>query len=109
MSQAQEMCATTQLPPAIAVTWLNGLGSRFSLMPSELALDCSCVISEAIQSVPVAYGKLKVSAWPCFTPVPHSEGSVQVVLPFATTFQPWLVSRSLALVGLYGNGSPCLP
>src|SRR5215469_7584851 len=109
MSQAHEMCATTQLPPAIAVTWLNGLGSMFSLMPSELALDCSWVISEAIQSTPVAYGRLKVSAWPCLMPAPHSDGLVQVVEPLSTTFQPWLVSRSLALVGLYGNGSPCLP
>src|SRR5579872_2469071 len=107
MSQAQEMCATTQLPPPMAVTWLNGLGSRLSLMPSVLALDCSCVISEAIQSVPVAYGRLKVSAWPFLMPVPHADGLVQVVLPLSTTFQPWLVNRFLAWVGLYGNGSPC--
>src|ERR1700733_3785430 len=100
MSQLQELCVTTQLPPPIAVTWLNGLGSRLSLMPSVLALDCSCVISEAIQSVPVAYGRVKLSAWPFFTPAPHSDGLVQVVLPPFTTSQPWLVSRSLALVGL---------
>src|SRR5580704_14252777 len=109
MSQLQELWVTTQLPPPMPVTWLNGLGSRLILMPTVLALDCSWVISDAIHSVPVAYGRLKVSAWPCFTPVPHSDGLVQVVLPLLTTFQPWLVSRSLALVGLYGNGSPCLP
>src|SRR5579871_6098980 len=109
MSQAQEMRATTQLPPAIAVTWLNGFGSRFSLMPMVLALDCSCVISDAIQSVPVAYGRLKLSAWPFFTPAPHSDGLAQVELPLGTTVQPWLVSSCLALAGLYGNGSPCLP
>src|ERR1700722_13250109 len=109
MSQSQELWVTTQLPPPIPVTWLNGLGSRLSLMPSVLALDCSWVISEEIQSTPVAYGRLKVSAWPIFTPAPHSDGFVHVVLPFGTTFQPWLVSRSLALVGLYGTGPPCLP
>ena len=42
----------------------------------------------------------------CPAPVP---GSAQLVMPFGTTFQPWLVSSSLALVGLYGNGSPCWP
>src|ERR1700685_2916918 len=100
MSQSQEMCATTQLPAAIAVTWSNGLGSRLSLMPTPEALDCSWVISCAIQSVPVAYGRVKESGWPCLMPAPHLAGSVQVVVPFGTTVQPLLVSRSFALVGL---------
>src|ERR1700691_3771803 len=101
-----------QLPAARAVTWLNGLASRFSLIPIAAALDCSWVISEVIQDTPVAYGKLKLSPVPAVIPAPHSSaaepGFTQVVTPFGTTFQPWLVSRSLALVGLYGNGSPCL-
>src|SRR5262249_17561248 len=109
MSQAQEMCATTQFPPAIAVTWLNGLGSRLILMPIVLAFDCSCVISDAIQSVPVAHGMVELSACPCLTPGPHSAGWTQVVVPLGTTCQPWLLSSSLALAGLYGNGSPCWP
>ena len=28
--------------------------------------------------------------------------------PFAMV-QPWLVSSDFAIVGLYGNGSPCFP
>ena len=78
-------------------------------MPSVLALDCSWVISDAIQSVPVAYGRVKVSAWPCLTPVPHSDGLVQVVLPVRTTFQPWLVSRSSPWSGYRGTGRPACP
>src|SRR5215472_18986642 len=42
-------------------------------------------------------------------PVPHLAGSVHVDVPFGTTFQPWLASRALALLGSYGYGSPCLP
>ena len=42
-------------------------------------------------------------------PGPHLAGSVQVSVPFGTTVQPWLVSRLLALAGLYGNGSPFRP
>src|ERR1700678_3656578 len=109
MSQLQEMCATTQLPAANAVTWLNGLGSRLSLMPAPAALDWSWVISCSIQVVPVAYGRVKESAWPCLMPAPHLVGSVQVVVPPATTVQPLLESSCFALVGLYGHGSPCLP
>src|ERR1700685_4058111 len=109
MSQLQEMCATTQLPAASAVAGLNGLGSRLSLMPAPAALDWSWVISCSIQVVPVAYGRVKESAWPCLTPAPHLAGSVQVVVPPGTTFQPFAVSSDFALVGLYGHGSPCLP
>ena len=78
-------------------------------MPTVLAFDWSWVISDAIQSVPVLYGRVKLSACPCLTPAPHSDGVLQVVTPFGTTFQPWLVSSCLASVGLYGKGSPCLP
>src|ERR1700722_3475936 len=100
MSQLHEILATTQLPAAIAVTWLNGLGSRLSLMPTCDALDWSWVISCAIPSVPVAYGRVKDSCWPCLMPAPHLAGSVQEVVPPATTFQPWLVSSCFAFVGL---------
>src|SRR5579871_5417589 len=109
MSQLHEVLATTQLGAATEVTWLNGLGSRLSLMPMVLALDWSWVISWAIHSVPVAYGRLKVSGWPCLTPGPHLDGVWQVVEPLGTTCQPLLLSSDEALVGLYGNGSPCLP
>src|SRR5215472_19265619 len=104
MSQAHEVCATMQFGAATAVTWLNGFGVRLILMPSCEALDCSWVISDSIQEVPLAYGRLKTSACPFLTPAPHLAGSVQVVEPFGTTFQPWLVSRVFAWVGLYGNG-----
>ena len=53
--------------------------------------------------------KLKLSALPLAIPAPHLVGSAQVVVPPGVTVQPWLVSSDLALVGLYGNGSPCLP
>ena len=71
-------------------------------MPTSEALDCSWVISDAIQSVPVAYGRLKHELpGPWLMPGPHmAAGSVQVVVPFGTTFQPWLVSSALALAGL---------
>src|ERR1700743_4030883 len=108
MSQAHEMCAATQLPPAIAVTWLNGFGSRLSLMPTVLAFDWSWVISDAIQSVPVLYGRGKLSACPCLTPAPHSDGVLQVVTPLGTTFQPWLVSSCLDSVGLDGEAAAAL-
>src|SRR5271165_3110085 len=108
MSQSHGILATTQLPAASAVTWLNGLGSRFSLIPSASALDCSWVISASVQADPVAYGKLKFSAVPAVIPGPHRLGVAQVVVPPGTTVQPWLVSRLLALAGLYGNGSPAL-
>src|SRR5215469_7104318 len=109
MSQLQEVCATTQLGAPMAVTWLNGLGSRFSLIPTSAAFDCSWLISESIQLTPVAYGKLNTSWWPLLIPGPQRLGSWQVVTPLGTTFQPWLASSALALSGLYGNGSPCLP
>ena len=51
---------TTQLPPARAMTWLNGSGLRFSLMPTAAALDCSWVISEVIHAVPFANGSCEV-------------------------------------------------
>ncbi len=110
MSQLHEVCATWQLGAEIAVTWLNGLGSRLILMPSCEALDCSCVISDSIQEVLVAYGRVNDKASrPAWTPGPHLAGVVQVVEPLATTFQPLLVSSCLAMDGLYGNGSPALP
>src|SRR5580700_10902981 len=109
MSQLHGIFATTQLPAASAVTWSNGLASKFSLIPIDDALDCSCVISAVTQATPVAYGRLKLSPWPILTPAPHRLGLVQVETPPGTTFQPWLVSRLLAFAGLYGYGSPCLP
>src|ERR1700722_7587882 len=103
MSQLQLVFATTQLGAPMAVTWLNGFGSRLSLMPTSEAFDCSWVISWAIQLVPVEKGRLYTSVWPLAMPAPHWVGPVpgswQVVTPFATTFQPWLVSSCLALVG----------
>src|SRR6266568_4218818 len=102
-SQSHGIFATTQLPAAIAVTWSNGLGSRFSLIPIDAAFDCSCVISDVIHDTPVAYGKLKLSPVPFLIPGPHLAGSVQVLTPSGTTFQPWLASRFFALPGLYGN------
>src|SRR5271169_5965972 len=78
-------------------------------MPIPEALDWSWVISCSIQLIPVEYGRLKESAWPCLIPGPHMAGLVQVVVPPATTVQPWLVSRPFALVGLYGHGSPDVP
>ena len=45
-------------------------------MPTLAALDWSWVISCSIQVVPVAYGRVKESAWPCLTPAPHLAGSV---------------------------------
>ena len=60
----------------------------------------SWVISESIQAVPVAYGRVKDRPWPCLTPAPHRLGLVQVVVPFGVTFQPWLDSSDLALAGL---------
>lgn len=73
------------------------------------ALDCSCVISDSIQDVPVAYGRVNDSPWPALTPAPHLPGSVQVVVPLGVTFQPLPLSSCLAFPGLYGNGSPALP
>src|SRR6185312_8631903 len=108
MSQLQDSLATTQLPAAMAVTWSNGLGCRFSLIPTDAALACSWVISEVIQPTPVAYGRLKLRPEPWLIPGPHLAGSVQVVTPFGTTFQPWLVSSFFALAGLYGYGLPAL-
>src|SRR5579872_4311134 len=53
--------------------------------------------------------KLKLSGVPLAIPAPHLDGSAQVVVPLDETLQPWLVSSDLALPGLYGKGSPCLP
>src|SRR5215472_19103700 len=112
-SQSHGIFATLQLAAARAVTWANGLGARFSLIPIRAALDCSCAISASIQANPVAYGRLKLRAVPAVIPAPQYPGAVpgftQVVVPFGTTFQPLLASRSLALPGLYGYGSPALP
>src|SRR5580658_3986605 len=113
MSQLHGSLATTQLPPAVEITWANGLGARFSLIPIDAAFDCSCVISETIQEVPVAYGRLKLIPCPLLIPAPHSPapepGLMQVLTPFGTTFQPLLVSSDLALLGLNGNWLPDLP
>src|SRR6185437_1422517 len=109
MSQAQEARSVTQLPPAMAVTWLNGMGSSLSTMPAALAPDRSRVISAATQPVPVAYGRVKLSACPGLIPGPHRAGTAQVVMPPGTTFQPWLASNCRAAAGLYGNGSPGAP
>ena len=48
----------------------------------------------------MAYGRLNDRPWPDLTPLPHWLGLVQVLVPLGTTFQPWLDSRLLALVGL---------
>src|SRR5258708_2800535 len=109
MSHPHETLATLQLPAAAAITWFKGSGSRFSLIPILAALDCNCRISDAIQPVPVAYGRLKVRPVPLVMPGPHRLGVTQVDTPFGTTFQPLLASRLLAWPGSYGNGSPCLP
>src|ERR1700730_5188186 len=53
--------------------------------------------------------KSKLSGVPAVIPGPHLAASVQVVVPFGTTVQPWLVSRLLAWPGLNGNGSPFRP
>src|SRR6202050_4700797 len=53
MSQLHGSFATTQLP-ACAPSWLNVLGSRFSLMPIDAALDCSAVTSDWTHEVPLA-------------------------------------------------------
>src|SRR5258707_6626292 len=53
--------------------------------------------------------KLKLSGVPAVIPGPHLAASVQVVVPFGTVVQPWLVSRLLAWPGLNGNGSPFRP
>src|ERR1700729_2395334 len=102
MSQVHGIFPTTQLPPA--PTWAAGFGSRFSLMPSCAAFDWSWAIIAAIHWTPVAYGKLKLRVLPAAIPGPHLAGSTQLLTPPGTTFQPWLVSRLLALAGLYGNG-----
>src|SRR6201992_943091 len=102
MSQLHGIFPTTQLPPA--PTWLAGLGSRFSLMPTCAAFDWSSVITDAIQAPPLAYGKLKLMVLPAGIPGPHLAGSTQVLTPPGMTFHPWLASRALALPGLYGYG-----
>src|SRR5260370_38314830 len=53
--------------------------------------------------------KWKLSGVPAVIPGPHLAASVQVVVPFGTTVQPWLVSRLLAWPRLNGNGSPFRP
>ena len=73
-------------------------------MPTCAAFDCSWVIIDVIQATPLAYGKTKLSALPAAIPGPHLAGSTQVLVPPGTTFQPWLVSRALALAMLNGNG-----
>src|SRR5215469_16908501 len=102
MSQLQGIFPATQLPPA--PTWPAGFGSRFSLMPTPAAFDWSWSIIEAIQPTPLAYGKTKLRVLPAVIPGPHLAGSTQLLSPPGTTFQPWLVSRALALPRLYGNG-----
>src|SRR5580693_6842375 len=109
MSQSQGSLATTQLPPATEITWANGLGSRFSLIPTAAALDCSCVISASIHAVPVAYGRVKLMPCPFLTPGPHRLGLAHVDTPLGATVQPWLVSTDLALAGSYGKAWPALP
>src|SRR5580658_6706312 len=102
MSQLHGIFPTTQLPPA--PTCAAGFGSRFSLMPTCAAFDCSWAIIDVIQETPLAYGKTKLRVLPAAIPGPHLAGSTQVLSPPGTTFQPWLVSRAFALAGLYGNG-----
>src|SRR5208282_3202749 len=109
MSQLHGVFATTQLPPASATTWANGLGSRSSLIPTAVALDLSWVISASIHAVPDAYGRVKLSPCPFLIPGPHRPGSAQLDTPSGTTVQPWLASSDLALAGSYGNRSPALP
>ncbi len=41
---------------------------------------------------------------PCLIPAPHRLGFVQVVVPFGTTFQPWLVSSCCAVDGANAHG-----
>src|SRR5260370_29335484 len=106
MSQLHGIFATLQLPPARAVTWLNGLGCRLILIPTREALDCSCCISWVIHWVPEAYGIVNSNCCPDLTPLPHRLGFVQVLTPFGVIFQPWLDSRLFALAGLYGHGLP---
>src|ERR1700731_2481946 len=78
-------------------------------MPACAAFDCRSAISDASQLKPLAYGRLKLRVLPWAIPGPHLAGSMQLVAPPGTTFQPWLDSRALALATLNGNGSPCLP
>src|SRR5580693_905127 len=80
MSQLHGSFATTQLP-ATAPRSLNGLGLRFSLIPTAAALDCSWVTSDWIHEVPLAYKKLKLSGCPFLIPGPHRLGLAQVDTP----------------------------
>src|ERR1700735_4390207 len=82
-------------------------------MPIWLALDCSWVISCSIQVIPVEYGRVKESCWPCLMPGTHAVGLEDDETPPGVVqpemAHPWLVSSDFALVGLYGNGSPFIP
>src|SRR5215469_4955034 len=99
MSQPQEILATTQLPAASAVTWLNGSGTRLSLIPTVAALEARCVISDSIHAVPVAYGRVKLIPCPFLIPGPHRLGLAQVDTPPGFTVQPWLASSDFARAG----------
>src|SRR6516225_8010318 len=53
ISQLHGSLAALQLPTACAATWPNDSGCGLIRMPTSAALDWSCVISWAIQLVPV--------------------------------------------------------
>src|SRR5579863_7912739 len=102
MSQLHGALMTTQLPPTWEITSANGLGIGCSLIPTREPADWSWSISDSTQPTPLSNTKLKLSGVPLVMPGPHLAGSVQVVVPFGTTVQPWLASTVLALPGSYG-------
>ena len=70
------------------------------LIPACCQAACSASISVFVDALPMAYWSVNWSFVP--TGTRHFAALIQVVTPFGSTFQPFLVRRAIAFFGLYG-------
>ena len=85
---------------AVPITVLKLAVDRVILIPACCQAACSASMSVFDDALPLAYWRLNWSFVP--TGTWHFAALIHAVTPFGSTFQPFLVRRSVAFFTLYG-------